>query len=103
MTIPEGSAAQSVAAYRDGRLDGLAIGALAVAALAWINLLSLEKSLFAIALAWIVVTRGASRSSRIRAWTALGIALAHVLTIIVVLVVYHDKLAQLLALLRRLG
>lgn len=103
MATSEDSAGERVAAYREGRLDGLAIGALMVAALAWINLLSFEKSLFAVVLACIVVSRGASGSARRRAGWAIGIALAHLVTVASVLVVFHDKLARLLELLGRLG
>jgi hypothetical protein len=86
--------------YRAGRRDGLALGALAIALVAFVNLLSVEKSLLAAALALLALrTAPASR----RAQWALAIAGLHILTWVGVLVVFHDKFARLLQLLQQLG
>lgn len=103
MATPEHSAAQIDAAYREGRSAGLAIGALTMAALAYINLLSLEKSLLAIVLAWIVLSRTAVRATRTRARWALWIAIVHVLIVAAALIAFHDRLGKLVQLLVHLG
>jgi hypothetical protein len=91
------------AAYRQGWRAGLALGALAVAVSAFINVLSIEKSLLAIALA-LVALRGADAGpARKRGRLALGIAAAHLALAAFVLVVFHDKLARLLSLMQSLG
>ena len=86
--------------YRAGRRDGLALGALALALVAFVNVLSLEKSLLAAGLALLALkTAPSSRRAR---W-ALVIAGLHILTWMVVLVVFHDKFGRLLQLLQQLG
>jgi len=94
MVTTDDSAAQSAAAYREGRSAGLAIAALSMAAVAWINLVFVEKSLLAIVLAWLALSHAAAGPTRVRARWALGIAITHVLVISGVLIVYHDKLIQ---------
>jgi hypothetical protein len=74
-----------------------------MAALAFINLLSLEKSLLAIALAWIALSRAAQGRTRRNARWAIGIASVHVAIVVAALVLYHDQLARLVQLLVRLG
>lgn len=106
MATSDDSAAQSAAAYREGRSAGLAIGALSMAAVAYINLLSLEKSLLAIVLAWIVLSRAARGPARTRAGWALGIAIAHVViwvAAIIYFVYFTDGFAKLVQMLGRLG
>jgi hypothetical protein len=88
------------AAYRAGRRDGLALGALALALVAFVNLLSVEKSILAVVLA-LLALKGAPQSRRAR-W-ALAVAGLHIVIWIVAMIVFHDKLAQLLKLLQHLG
>ena len=90
--------------YRAGRRDGLALGALALALVAFINVLSLEKSLLAVGLALLALKAGpaAARASRRAQW-ALGVAGLHVGTWVAVLAIFHDKLSRLLQLLQQLG
>lgn len=91
------------AAYREGWRAGLALGALTIAGTAFINLLSLEKSLLAIVLA-ILAIRGAGpgRTTK-RGSLAVCIAVAHLALGSILLILFHDKLAQLLSLLQSLG
>lgn len=91
------------AAYRQGWRAGVALGALAFAVCAFINLLGAEKSIPAIVLA-VIAFRGAQPGpARVRALAALGIATVHLALVAVVLVVFHDKLSKLLGLLQSLG
>ena len=86
--------------YRAGRRDGLALGALALALVAFVNILSVEKSILAVVLA--VLALKAAPSSRQAKW-ALGVAGLHILTWVTVLVLFHEKIAQLLKLLQHLS
>jgi hypothetical protein len=95
MAQPPDAAIQPDAAYREGRNAGLALGALSMAALAYINLLSVEKSLLAIALAWIVLSRAGAPTSRTQARWALGIALVHVAIWVGAAIMFAGRLVQL--------
>ena len=90
--------------YRAGRRDGLALGALALALVAFVNVLSVEKSLLAVVLAVLALKAAPAEApaSRRARW-ALVVAGLHILTWIGVLVLFHDKLARLLPLLQQLG
>ncbi len=92
------------AAYQRGRRMGLATGALALSVVAFVNLLGLEKSILAGVLA-LLALRGAAPAVDVirRGRVALAIAVIHILTVAAVLIVFHDKLLQLLHLLQRLG
>jgi hypothetical protein len=90
------------AAYREGRHAGFAISAFAVSVLAYLNLLSAEKSIFAIVLA-IIALQGAGRNARRWSWLAIAIGAAHMAIVAIVLVLFHDKLIQLIQLLHKLG
>jgi hypothetical protein len=86
-----------------GRREGLALAALALSLVAFINLLGAEKSLLAVVLA-VIAMRGARvplvlRRSRL----AIGFAMLHLLTFVVVIVLFHDKLAELLRLMHSLA
>ncbi len=87
-----------------GRRYGLATAALALSVVSFLNLLGMEKSMLALVLA-VIAMRGAEpigilmRRSRV----AIGIAVLHVLTISVVLVIFHEKFAELLTLLHELS
>ncbi len=92
------------AAFQQGRRVGLATAALALGAVSFLNLFGMEKSLLAIALA-VIAMRGvqpvatAIRRGRI----AVVLASAHIVTIVVVLVVFQDRLRELLDLLYELS
>jgi hypothetical protein len=86
------------AAYRQGWRAGLALGALAIAVTAFINLFGFEKPILAILLA-LVALNGATGGGRGRAKLAIVIAAAHALLLIAIIVLFHDKLARLFSLL----
>jgi hypothetical protein len=91
-------------AYERGRRVGLATGALALSIVAFINLLGLEKSILGAMLALLALRGGASLAEITgRARFALVIAVVHIITVVAVLVVFHDKLLQLLRLLAKLA
>jgi hypothetical protein len=103
MAQPPDLVAPVDAAYREGRMAGFAAGALIIAALSYINLLSLEKSLLAITLAWIALSHAAAGRTRTVAWVAIGIGIVHVVLVATVLILYHDKLVKLVQWLVSLG
>ncbi len=83
---------------------GLATGALALSVVAFVNLLGMEKSILAGVLALLALQGAAPAADLIRRGRiALAIAVVHILTVIFLLVVFHDKLLQLLHLLQKLG
>jgi hypothetical protein len=84
------------AAYERGRRVGLATAALALAVIAYVNLLGIEKSLLAVAFA-AAALRGVPLSMIIRArtWIAVALASVHAITVVVIVVVYADKIAAL--------
>jgi hypothetical protein len=84
-------------AYERGRNVGLATGALALSVVAYINLLGVEKSLLAIVLAALALQNARSLAiPRGRALLAIVLATIHAITLIVVLIVFREKLTQLL-------
>lgn len=88
--------------YRAGWGAGLAMGALSMSVLSYINMLGMEKSIFAIVLA-VMVLRGANTPlAHSRARWALGIAIFHVGLILASLVLFRDSLLRLLHLLATL-
>ena len=92
------------AAYADGRRAGLAVAALAVGAVAFISLLGVEKAILAFVLAGLSLA-GAMPGSQARriSFVAMLIAGLYMLTYVTVLVMYHDKLAELISMLQKLG
>lgn len=91
------------AAYREGWHAGLALGALAIAGTAFINLLSVEKSLLAIVLALLAMRRVGSDATRQRGKLAVAVAATHLALAALLLSLFHDKVARLLSLLQALG
>lgn len=95
-----GDAAQT----RDqGRAEGLAIAAIAVALISFLNLLGAEKSVLAIVLAVGAMSHSTSKAVRQRALSAIGLAILHIVTIAVVLTLYRDELGALIQLLYKLS
>jgi hypothetical protein len=103
MSNPSELPSVEAAAYRQGWRSGVALGALAFSVCAFINLLGAEKSIPAVVLALVAIRGAQAGAARIRAMAALAIAVVHLALVAVVLVVFHDKLAQLLGLLQSLG
>jgi len=89
--------------YRAGRRDGLALGALALALVAFVNVLSLEKALLAAVLAVLALKAAPAGPASRKAQWALGIAAVYIVTWIALLVIFHDRLAHLFQLLEQLG
>ena len=92
------------ASYADGRKAGLAIGALATAAAAFISLLGIEKAILALVLA-ILGFRGTQAGSRAKRLSLLAMLILclYAVTCVTVLVLYHEKLAELFRLMQKLG
>lgn len=90
--------------FGEGKRVGLAIAALASGAVAFVSLLGLEKAILAIVLA-VLAVRGAPPQSRSRrvAFLALGLAALYVLTFAVLMVLFHDRLGELVRLLQQLS
>lgn len=89
--------------YQQGWQDGLSAGALALALAAFINLLSIEKSLLAAVLAVIAMRGGQSGKATRRARLALGISAVHLTIAVIALILLRNKFGQLLHLLQTLG
>ena len=91
------------AAYQDGKRAGLAIAALTIAIVAFINLLNVEKSIVAIVLAALSL-RGATHGA-MRQWarSAVAIAIVHIILLAVLVTVYHNVLLEVFRLLQKLS
>ena len=92
-------------AYRAGRAAGLSIAAVAASIVAFVNALGVEKSGLAIVLALFVLRgiRPADPKSRRRGWIALAFGIAHVILVVVILVLFRDRFAQILRLMQGVG
>lgn len=91
-------------AYLQGRNMGLATAALALSLVSFVNLLGIEKSILAAVLA-IFALRGrnpAAQTAR-RSRITLIFAGIHAVTFIVVVALFHEKLAELIHLLQKLS
>jgi len=90
--------------YQQGVRAGLATSALALAAVAFLNLLGLEKSMLAIVLA-VLALRGniAPPAATRRGRAALALAAAHLVTFIVLITIFHDYLGHLIQAMAKLG
>jgi len=91
------------AALSRGRAEGLATAAVAVGCVAFVNMLGAEKALLAITLAALALGGLALGRARGRAYGAIGLGILYIGTLAVLLVAYHDKLAQLIRLLKEIG
>lgn len=91
-------------AFEQGKRTGLAIAALATAAVAFISLLGLEKAILAVVLA-VLAARGTPRGSRSHrlALLALGIAVLYALTFVIVMVLFRDRIGELVRLLQQMS
>lgn len=91
-------------AFEQGKRTGLAIAALATAAVAFLSLLGLEKAILAVVLA-VLAARGTPRESRSHrlALLALGIAVLYALTFVIVMVLFRDRIGELVRLLQQMS
>jgi hypothetical protein len=92
-----------IAALRRGRSEGLATAALALGALAFLNLLGAEKGILAVVLGVLALRHVSSGQARRRAQFAVVLGALQIATVALVLVLFHDQLRQLIDLLRTLG
>jgi hypothetical protein len=92
-----------VAALRQGRGEGLAFAAVALGIVAFINLLGAEKGIVAAALGVLARRHATSNPARRRGAVAITLGGVQIATIVVVLVLFRDKIGQLLDLLKTLG
>lgn len=88
-------------AHALGRREGFATAALAIGLLSFVNLLGVEKGLLALVLgiAALSGTRIAARRARV----AIGLGVLQLCSIALVLILFHEKLGELIALLTKLG
>ena len=105
MAQNEGQQAQIelVQARSRGHSEGLALAALSLSLISFLNLLGVEKSILAIIFAVAALAGTRDEPGRRRAFIALGLSALHIATIAVVLVVFHEQLGELLKLLSKLG
>jgi hypothetical protein len=89
--------------YSDGYRAGLATAAVAVSLVSFVNLLGMEKSLLAIVLSFLAMGGTVFALARRRARIAIGLGLVQIASMATILIVYHDKLLELLHLLQKLG
>lgn len=89
--------------FRNERAEGLAVAALALGLVSFLNLLGAEKAILAMVLG--VSALRSTDNHRTRTWAslAIGLGVVYVLTIGVVLIAFGDKLGELLNALRALG
>jgi hypothetical protein len=97
------SPAEVTRAHEDGRREGMAIAALAVAMIAFLNLLGAEKSILAAVLAVLAMSGSRSKAVRQRSLIAIGLAMLHIATIVIVLVFFWEELGHLVQSLNKLG
>jgi hypothetical protein len=84
-------------------MEGLATAALALSLVSFVNLLGAEKALLSIVLAILAFRSTRSTATRRRSLIAMGFALLYVCTIVMVLVVFRDRLGHLFQLLHQLS
>ncbi len=103
MAEPPPAASDPVrAAYTQGWSAGLALAALAVGVVAFLNLLSIEKSVLALVLAGLAL-RGAQGPARMQSWFAIVLGVIQIALAVTVVILFHDKLLEWVRLLKTLG
>ncbi len=91
------------ASYQQGFRAGLATAALAIAFVAYIHLMDLEKSILAVTLAGLAL-RGAvpaGATARRRGRLAIIVAALHVVLFIVLVTIFRDRIGHAVMLLQR--
>ncbi|GEM_PF-1399218 len=86
-----------------GRAEGLAGAALAIALLAFVNLLGAEKGLLALVLGFVALRGAAGGRARTWARIAIGLGALQLVTVALVVLLFREEIGQLLALLAKLG
>jgi hypothetical protein len=81
----------------------MATAALALGAVAFLNLLGAEKGILAIVLAVLSMRTVPAGPQPRRAQIAVALGVVQLATVVMVLVLFHDKLRQLIELLRTLA
>jgi len=98
------SESPSLAAFEQGRRSGFATAALAVALVSFLSLLGVEKAILAIALAFVSLRSNATDPGcRRTSLLAIALAALFILSVIVLLAIFHDKLLQMVRLLQQLS
>lgn len=90
-------------ALRRGRSEGFAIAALALGALSFVQLLGMEKALLSIVLAVLALRGAVSARSRRHARVAIALGALYLLITATTLIVFRDRLGELVRLLQTLG
>lgn len=101
MTDPMDSSLRE--ARLQGRAEGLATGALAIALLAFVNLLGAEKGLLALVLGLVALRGAGAGTARRRARIAICLGALQLVTVALVVLLFREEIGQLLALLAKLG
>jgi len=86
-----------------GRREGLAVAALALGLVSFLNLLGAEKAILALVLGFAGLSGATDPHVRTRAFLAIGLGIAYLVTIVVVLVMFREQLRELIGLLHTLG
>jgi len=81
----------------------MATAAVALGVVAFLNLLGTEKGILAIVLAVLSLRNLPADAPPRRARIAIALGVVQLATVVMVLVLFHDKLRQLIELLRTLG
>lgn len=92
-----------MAAWRQGRAEGLAFAALALAVVAFFNLLGAEKGILAVVLGVLARRQALWNPARRRSGIAIALGALQLGTVATVLVLFRDKLGQLVDLLKTLS
>lgn len=86
-----------------GRKEGLAVAALALGLMSFLNLLGAEKAILALALGFAALTGATDAGVRKRAITAIALGVVYIITIFVVLMVFGSRFAELVEALQTLS
>ena len=91
-------------AYQAGRRAGFALAALATSVVAFISLLGAEKAILALVLAaWAMRAAAPGSMPRKLGAVAVGVAVVYLITCVMVIVLFHDKIIALVHQLQRLS
>jgi len=98
-----GMSAAAGSARGQGRREGLAIAALALGLVSFLNLLGAEKALLALVLGFAALSGASDAVVRRRASIAIALGIVYLVTILIVLVMFREQLRELIELLQTLG
>ena len=91
-------------AYATGRRDGLGIAALTLGIVTYVSLLGVEKAVLAIVLGALAIRGGRPGSvAQKLGRTSIVLGGLFIVTLIVVMICYREKVAELFALLQKLS